>query len=245
MNISILHFESLESTNTEAASQARRGADEGLCVIADEQTAGRGRLGRHWRSERGAGLYFSIVLRPKLESSRLPLITLMTGVAVADALREFGLEPDIKWVNDVHVRDRKICGILAETVQTGRGLAVVVGIGINLTSGNFPPELAETATSLEQELGTAIPAETVAAAMTRYLSYFYDILTADTPGEIVSLWRDRSTYHSGKHVRVTAGGETFEGITEGIESDGALRVRSGNGELRIVQAGDVERVRKI
>jgi BirA family biotin operon repressor/biotin-[acetyl-CoA-carboxylase] ligase len=244
MNISVLHFETLESTNTEAAEQARRGADEGLCVIADQQTAGRGRLGRRWTSESGAGLYLSIVLRPKLETSRLPLVTLMTGVAVSDALTELGLKPDIKWVNDVLVREKKICGILAEAVQTARGLAVVVGIGINLNSHNIPAELSDTATSLREELGRLVTADEMASVLTSYLNYFYDILSADTTGEIVSHWRDRSTYHSEKHVRVTVGGETFEGVTEGVEPDGALRVRTGR-QLRVIQAGDVERLRKV
>jgi BirA family biotin operon repressor/biotin-[acetyl-CoA-carboxylase] ligase len=244
MNVTILHFDSLESTNTEAAEQARRGADEGLCVIAAEQTAGRGRLGRRWKSEAGAGLYFSIVLRPKIDTAKLPLITLMAGVAVADTLRELGLEPDVKWVNDVLVRDGKICGILAEAIQTDRGLAVILGIGINLTSRNVPPDLADTATSIMDETGKPISPDQMAAILTKYLTYFYDILTADTTGEIVALWRNRSTYFSGKPVRVTVGGETFEGITDGLEADGALRVKIGD-RLRIVQVGDVERLRKV
>ena len=116
MNFTILRFETLESTNTEAANQARQGADEGLCIIARQQTAGRGRHGRTWVSEKDSGLYFSIVLRPAIETRFLPLITLMTGVAVYDTLKELGLKPDIKWVNDVLIGEKKICGILAETV---------------------------------------------------------------------------------------------------------------------------------
>ncbi len=152
MNINVLTFDTLDSTNTEALKQARLGADEGLCIVASEQTAGRGRHGRTWVSEKDAGLYFSIVLRPKLETKFLPLITLMTGVAVHDTLQEYGLKPDIKWVNDILVNEKKISGILAETAETSRGLAVIVGVGINIRSANYPDEIADTATSIEEQL---------------------------------------------------------------------------------------------
>jgi len=175
MNITVLRFDSLGSTNTEAANQARQGAEEGLCVVARQQTAGRGRHGRAWVSDADAGLYFSIVLRPRFERDRLPLITLMAGIAVHDTLKEFDLRPDIKWVNDVLVGERKISGILGETIETPSGLAVIVGIGINLTSGSFSAELAATATSIEAELAALNapgidPAE-VEEKLVSFLSY--------------------------------------------------------------------------
>ena len=139
MNITVLTYDTIDSTNTEALKQARLGAEEGLCVVARQQTAGRGRHGRTWVSPEDAGLYFSIVLRPKLDAKDLSLITLTAGVAVHDTLAETGLKPDIKWVNDLLVDEKKICGILAETTDTQSGLAVIVGIGINLRSTNFPP----------------------------------------------------------------------------------------------------------
>ncbi len=244
MNINILRFDSLGSTNTEAASQARQGADEGLCVIAREQSAGRGRHGRTWVSEPDAGLYFSIVLRPKLDLKYLPLITLMAGVAVYDTLKEFGLKPDIKWVNDVLIGDKKISGILAETVDTPSGNAVIVGIGINLKSSNFPVEIAETATSIEAEtLGSS---GNVEGALIKYLSYWYEILKNDEgPTEIIQNWRGRSSYFSGKAVRVTLPDGVLEGTTDGLEENGALRVKTSDGSVTIVQAGDVERLREI
>ncbi|MEP6788276.1 MAG: biotin--[acetyl-CoA-carboxylase] ligase, partial [Acidobacteriota bacterium] len=194
MNFNIIRYDTVESTNTEAAKQAKLGADEGLCIIAGEQTAGRGRYGRTWVSEKNAGLYFSIVLRPKLEPRSLPLTTLMTGVAVYDALREFGIQPDIKWVNDILVGDKKISGILAETVDTPRGLAVVVGIGVNITSRNFPDEIANLATSIEAETGKRVATDELAEVLTRYLSYFYNILSGGGTLEIVEQWRKRSSY---------------------------------------------------
>ena len=243
MNFTILRFDSLESTNTEAINQAKLGADEGLCIVADEQTAGRGRHSRKWVSDKGAGLYFSIVLRPKLEAHFLPLITLMAGVAVADALSEFAIDGDIKWVNDVLVDEKKICGILAETVETATGLAVIVGIGVNLSSPNFPDEIAETATSVAAEVGP-VDREEVLAALTRYLNYFYEILLSENgPAEIIREWKRRSSYFVGKNVRVAIGSETITGITDGLEINGALRVRTGSDEIRIIQSGDVERLR--
>src|SRR5918999_2995380 len=158
----ILRFESLLSTNLEAARQAGDGAPEGLCVIAGEQTAGRGRLDRQWISPTGAGLYFSIILRPQFEQSIWRLLTLMAAIAVRDALFEaYELETDIKWPNDLLVNERKLCGILAETVETPMGRAVVLGIGINLKQGSFPVELEGTATSVESARGGIANLETI------------------------------------------------------------------------------------
>jgi len=243
MNITVLTYDSLDSTNTEALKQARQGADEGLCIVARQQTAGRGRHGRVWVSQKNAGLYFSIVLRPKLDTKFLPLITLMTGVAVHDTLQDLGLNADIKWVNDVLVNGKKISGILAETTETNNGLAVGVGIGINLKSTNFPPEIADIATSLESETKVAATGNLV-ELLTKYLTYFYEILRSENgPAEIIDQWRRRSSYFSGKAVRVVLENETITGVTDGLEPNGALRVRRENGELSIIHAGVVEQLR--
>ena len=150
----ILRFDSIDSTNLEATRQAKSGAQEGLCIIAREQTAGRGRLDRSWQSPRDAGLYFSIVLRPQLRMNAWPLITLMAALAVSDALmKACGLRADIKWPNDLCVNERKLCGILAETIDTKAGLAAVVGIGINLKADGLPATVSDLATSVEAATG--------------------------------------------------------------------------------------------
>lgn len=245
MNITIIRFDTLGSTNDEAANHARQGASEGLCIVSRQQSAGRGRQGRSWVSPADAGLYFSIVLRPDIERKQLGLITLMAGIAVHDTLKEFGLSPDIKWVNDVLVSDKKISGILAEAVETPTGLAVIVGIGINVTSQNFPAEIAETATSIEAETGNRPTPDEVATHLTGQLSRFYDVLNnMDGIASIVEEWRRRSSYYSGKSVRVTLADDTIEGITDGLEANGALRVKLADGSVEIVQAGDVERLRE-
>ena len=245
MKFTLLNFDIVDSTNTEALKRAKLGADEGVCVIARQQTAGRGRYGRTWVSERDAGLYFSIILRPKIDTHDLPLITLMAGVAVHDTLQNFGVGPDIKWVNDVLVNEKKIAGILAETTETDQGLAVVVGIGINFTSAaNFPAELATVCTSLEDILPTPPRRDDLVEVLTRNIESSYDLLrSCDGPAQIMENWTQRSSYGSGKVVRVVLENETVTGVTDGLEANGALRVKRGNGSIAVIQAGDVERVR--
>ena len=246
MNFSILRLDSIDSTNLEAIRQAQMGADEGVCVVARQQTAGRGRQGRSWVSAPDAGLYFSLILRPQLETKFLPLITLMSAVAVFETLRECGLSPDIKWVNDIHINGKKICGILAETSETKKGLAVIVGIGINLKSTNFSPELNKSATSLESENQKPIAAETVLQTLTRFLAKYYALLGGENGTTLVlEEWAQRSSYFFGKKVQVKLENEIVRGTTCGLEENGALRIKTKTEGVRIIQAGDVEMVRQI
>jgi BirA family biotin operon repressor/biotin-[acetyl-CoA-carboxylase] ligase len=241
----ILRFDSLPSTNTESAKRAMQGTDEGLCIVAREQTAGRGRLQRQWVSPAGAGLYFSIVLRPRIDASLWSLIPLMAALAVHDALRQAcEVETDIKWPNDILFAERKLCGILAETIETNTGRAAIVGIGINLTAEAFPFALREAATSLEAATGKTPEAEAVLQSLVCALACRYEILQSSSGAEeTIREWTSRSSYANGKTVRVSNGSETFAGLTRGLESDGALRVETDAGEIRIVRAGDVISVR--
>jgi BirA family biotin operon repressor/biotin-[acetyl-CoA-carboxylase] ligase len=244
MNFSLLTSDTLDSTNTEALRQAKLGAGEGVCVIARQQTAGRGRYGRTWISERDAGLYFSVILRPKINPRDLPLITLMAGVAVSETLAEFGIKADIKWVNDILVNEKKIAGILAETTETGNGVAVVVGIGINLKSSSFSPDLLTTATCVEDSTSTTVDRDELIEVLTRHLGSFYEVLQSEVGAtKIIENWTRRSTYSSGKIVRAVLNSETISGVTDGLEENGALRIKRSDGSVTIVQAGDVEQVR--
>ena len=242
----ILRFESLPSTNTEAARQAALGVPEWLCVVAREQTAGRGRRERSWVSPKDAGLYVSIVLRPTLTPRDWPLITLAAALAARDALADVcGLEADIKWPNDLLAGGRKLCGILAETVEGARGRAVVLGVGINLTERAFPEELRNTATSVEAETGRAPDAERLLAALIQTLATRYETLQgSDGASRIVYDWETHSTFAHGRRVRVALAEETFDGTTRGLEPDGALRVETFEGAVRIVRAGDVTALRE-
>ena len=237
----VLRFESLPSTNTELARRASEGAAEGLSIVADEQTAGRGRLQRTWSSPKGAGLYFSILLRPTIAQDRWPLITFMASLAVGEALHDgAGVTTDIKWPNDLLSGERKICGILAETVETPAGRAVIVGIGINLTAEAYPRELAEVATSVAEAAGRQPERETILAALQNALARWYSLLhEPDGLAKIVAAWASRSSYASGKLVTVANGDEVWQGITCGIEDDGALRLQTETDGIRLVRAGDV------
>jgi BirA family biotin operon repressor/biotin-[acetyl-CoA-carboxylase] ligase len=241
LRLTILRFDSLPSTNTEAARQAKRGAPEGLCVVAREQTEGRGRQQRQWVSPVDAGLYFSIVLRPRFAMRAWPLITLMAALAVADALANAcGLSVDIKWPNDIYAQGRKLCGILAETVETETGRACVLGIGINLNDGALPSDLRSIATSVEALTGRAVEVESLLRALTNAIGERYRILQeTDGAAQTISAWTARSSFSEGCRVRVSLATETVEGWTRGLEPDGALRVETDAGEIRAVRAGDV------
>lgn len=241
----IIRFESIGSTNTEAARQAALGAPEGLCVIAREQTAGRGRQGRSWISPAGAGLYFSILLRSRVNPREWPIITMMAALAVSDALRKAcGLATDIKWPNDVLAGGRKVCGILGETVETPQGHAVVIGVGINLTAYAYPAELRDIAISVEELTGKSPDAEPVVNALVVAIGERYAIL--EGPGGIESTlaaWTAASSYASGKLVNAVLGDRTVSGETRGLASDGALRIETAAGEIVTIRAGDVVALR--
>jgi BirA family biotin operon repressor/biotin-[acetyl-CoA-carboxylase] ligase len=159
-------------------------------VVAGEQTAGRGRHQRQWVSPKDAGLYFSIILRPSFEQTFWPLLTLMTAIAVHDALLAVcSLRTDIKWPNDILVGEKKLCGILAETVETSLGRAVIVGVGINLTSQAFPPELQGVAASVEAETRRRPDREAMFEALSRLLITRYKVLQrTGGPQAIVGEW---------------------------------------------------------
>ncbi len=237
----VVRFETIDSTNLEAIRRAKAGAAEGLCLIAREQTAGRGRLERKWQSPKDAGLYFSLLLRPKIEMSAWPLLTMMSAVSVSESLMKVcGLQTDIKWPNDICAAGRKLCGILAETVETGAGPAAIIGIGINLRKGAVSEDLKDFAISIEEETGRPAEVEELVAELIRSLRERYPLL-ANAPGRehILREWSVNSSYAFDRKVRVALESENFEGTTRGLESDGALRVEDAGGKIRVVRAGDV------
>lgn len=241
----ILRFASLPSTNTEAASQARRGAPEGLTIVAGEQTAGRGRHERGWSSPAGAGLYASIVLRPRFAPARLPLLTFAAALSIRRALEETAnLTTDIKWSNDILVRERKLCGILAEAIETAHGTAIILGFGVNLLRTSLPPDVAARATSVEDETGRKLDADVLLRSALDDLRHRYAGL--HTPAGDAALLADyerASSYARGKSVRVDTGAEVFTAMTRGLAPDGALRVELPDGEIRVIHAGDVRALR--
>jgi BirA family biotin operon repressor/biotin-[acetyl-CoA-carboxylase] ligase len=169
----------------------------------------------------------------------------MAAIAASDALREVcRIDSDIKWPNDIHAGGRKLCGILAETVETSQSRAAVLGIGINLTNSVLPEELRAVATSVEELIGTKPDVEEVLGALLGALDEYYARLHAAGGAEgILREWTRRSSYAEGKRVRVALNAESFEGTTRGLAEDGALRVETSDGQIKIVRAGDVTALR--
>ena len=240
----ILRYKSVPSTNNEAARLAALGAQEGLAVVAEEQTAGRGRLQRNWVSPMGAGLYCSVLLRPKFSADRWPLITFVAALSVSDALLEAcDLETDIKWPNDLLAGERKICGVLAEVIETNEGRAVILGMGINVTREAFPEELATVAISVDEATGRENERSTILHFLLRALARWYPLLEeVEGDQKVIAEWVSRSSYAEGKLVTIVNGDETLTGVTRGLATDGALRLETEKG-IVVVRAGDVSRVR--
>jgi BirA family transcriptional regulator, biotin operon repressor / biotin---[acetyl-CoA-carboxylase] ligase len=237
------------STNDLAAERARAGAPAGLVIVADAQTAGRGRLGRTWHSPADENLYLSIVLRPARPPSEIPPITLLAGAAVARALQTFGLTPRLKWPNDVELvelvdetgRRRKIAGILTEMASAGgSALHVVVGVGLNVNTVDFPPEIADRATSLRRALGHAIDRVDLLAALLDAFEPLCEEFDRRGPAAAVEAFEAHAAFPA--PCRVTAPGrpgDRVEGIALGVEPDGALRLQDDKGQIHRVISGEL------
>jgi len=232
------YFSTIGSTNDLAAQLASAGAEDGTVVLADAQSAGRGRRGRTWFSPPGAGLYVSTILRTAAahDAGRArTLTTLAAGVAIAEGIgKATGLRADLKWPNDLFVGRRKFGGVLAEAIAD----AVVLGYGINVGQAAYPPELSERVTSIETELGRAVDrarvlAETLAALANRHAD-----LLAGRFDAILDAWRASAPGQRGARVSWTTPGGTHMGVTDGIDDQGALLVRVGGRTERIV-AGEL------
>ncbi|MGA2629967.1 MAG: biotin--[acetyl-CoA-carboxylase] ligase [Terriglobia bacterium] len=241
----ILHYFKTNSTNDVALDAAAKGAEHGTVVIAEDQTAGRGRLGRTWYSEKSSGIYVSILLRPPLAPSAAPLLTLLAGVAVHQAIRSVtGLAPDIRWPNDVLVNGRKVCGILTEmNAEVDRIHAVVLGIGINVNHREMPEELKPIATSLRIEAHKSISRAQLLAALLKEVEKLYELLLREGSAPIVEHWAAASSFARGKAIRVlTASGE-YRAETVGLDQSGALRVRRSDGREELLVAGEIVEVK--
>jgi|SRR5215831_6295566 len=241
----VLRLDCVSSTNDVAKDFAASGATEGLCVIAKEQTAGRGRQGRTWSSPAGEGLYMSVVLRPEINPSASGIITLASAIAVAETLRlDYEIDAEIKWPNDVMVRGRKICGILIESaVQDDRLDYIVLGIGVNTGQRGFPEEVTSTATSVWLEARRSISPEEFAEALLPRVERWY-VASLEHSAEIISRWEELSPSSQSCQVRVDASDGHIDGITRGLTPKGALIVELANGERREIVVGDV-RVRSL
>ena len=240
----IYHFFQVDSTNNVALHLGHEGEPHGAVVIAEEQTAGRGRLGRSWHSEKTSGIYLSVLLRPPIPPVQAPLITLLAGLAGRDAVADqTGLQPDLRWPNDLLLSGKKVCGILTEMhAEPDRVHFVVVGIGLNVNHSRMSAELASTATSLRMEAGRTLSRLELLAWLLRCLERYYNEFLSAGSEPIVRRFAEVSSYAQGKRVRITAPNETYVGTTAGLDPSGLLRVARDDGRTDIVVACDVAEV---
>lgn len=237
----IHHFLETGSTNDAARSFAEQGAAEGTVVLAEEQTAGRGRLGRTWFSEKSAGIYASVVLRPLLKPRHAAVLTLGAAVAASEAIeRVCGLAADIKWPNDLLLNGRKCCGILSEMQAEGDEIRhVIVGIGINVNQAAFPEDLKERASSLRLEGKQRYSRVEVLCGLLKSFELVYDELQAGNRAGVLQRWAERSSFAFGKQVSVDLGTRQIHGQTAGLEETGSLKVKLADGRVEEVMSGDI------
>ncbi len=235
------HYFRTGSTNAEALAAAAAGEPEGSVFFAEEQTSGRGRGGRTWHSEKSAGIYVSVLLRPAMAPAEVLVLTLAAGLAARSAIQQVtGVDADLRWPNDLLISGKKFCGILAEMhAEATRVRYVVVGIGLNVNHERLPAELRAAATSLRLATGRAWSRVELAAALLRALDREYRALVADPAATRESVLRrfvEGSSSARGKAVRVEENGG-FEGITDGLDAHGFLRVRTEQGWRTVLSGG--------
>lgn len=237
----IQHHFQVGSTNDVAFQLAQEGAAEGTVVLSEEQTSGRGRLGRRWLSEKHLGIYMSLVVRPKLRPRHAPVLNLAVAVAVSKAIEQTcGLAADIKWPNDILVNGKKCCGILTEmTADLDQIKYLVIGIGINVNHARFPKSLEGQASSLFLEGGRRFSRIEIILALLKNLEDLYLEFQEKGREVILKQWMQRSSFSHGKEVSVEVSDRQVHGTTLGLGGDGALRVKLGDGQIEEIMTGDV------
>ena len=241
----IFHFFRTDSTNRVALDLGHAGEPEGAVVLAEEQTAGRGRAGRTWHSERGAGIYMTLLLRPELSPALAPLLTLLAGLSARAAIEaQTGLAPDLRWPNDLLLHGRKLGGILTEMhAEPGVVRFVIVGIGVNVNQSKFPGDLATIATSLRAESGRLHSRLELLVRLLQQFESDYNRFLKHGANAILEQFAAVSSFAKGKRVRITNGKESFTGTTAGLTPEGLLRVQREDGQMATVISGDVAEAR--
>jgi len=238
-------FAEVVSTNTLAMEAASQGAPEGTVIIAEMQTGGKGRLGRQWISPQG-NLYLSVILRPNIPTHKAPLITLVGAVAVASAIRKHcSVTAAIKWPNDILISGKKVAGLLTEMSAEPdriRHIALGIGIDVNMELQELPLDVRMHATTLANEAGAKIDRKALVQQLLQDLEHWYRIfLTSEA--EVLKEW-EQLNMTIGCRVTVSGMGEVFEGLAQGIDQEGRLKVALDDNTIRIVAAGDVTIVKK-
>lgn len=239
----LYHFYNVDSTNAFAARLLAHGRNvaEGTVIIAESQTAGRGRLGRSWHSEREAGLYFSMVLFPKAPPSLAPLFTLGAAVAMHNAVESYSaLDIDIKWPNDLLIGGKKFCGILSE-IQAEVDLVktLIIGVGVNVNHERLPQDIAPRATSLRMASGHIQSRLEILIEFLEEFERIYMKFERKGPQDIIDQWTRFSSFANGRKIEVHDGVRKIAGTTRGLNALGALRIEQKGGQVEEVYSGDV------
>jgi BirA family biotin operon repressor/biotin-[acetyl-CoA-carboxylase] ligase len=233
-------FRETTSTNDIVEKLARDGVKEGVAVFAETQTKGRGRLGRRWISPLRKGLWFSVLLRPRLRTQAVTQITIAAATALAQSIEAHtGLRPSIKWPNDVVLRGRKVAGILTEmSGELDQVKYVILGIGVDVNVEVFPADLRQLATSLKIETGEIVDRSALAAEILTELDRQYSRVCNGQFESVANAWEERCAT-IGRDVTIVAGQRRVQGRAEALDQDGALLVRTQHGRLEALVGGDV------
>lgn len=227
------------STNTLAMHAGAAGIEEGHVFFTDQQTAGRGRGGHSWQAEPGSAILVSVLLRPRIEAAQALWLSLMAGVAVHDALLgSCGIQCDLRWPNDLLIGRKKVCGILTEISSDAEQLRfAVIGIGVNVNENSFSAEIADTATSIQIETGKTWSRTELLTALLRSLEVEYQKALAPKGSRtLVGRVESVSSYARGKQVHVDEAGG-YDGVTDGLDANGFLRVRTQAGTRTVLSGG--------
>lgn len=235
-----LCFPVLDSTNEYGKTMAKTESVHGTLIVADSQSAGKGRRGRTWESLEGTNIFMSLLLEPKLPPEKTAGLTLVMALATADAIFEVaGEEVQIKWPNDIVLNKKKICGILTELIFKEDGYAVIVGTGINVNTETFPEGICETAGSVKSETGKEISRAQLIASVLKYFEKYYEQYLKTQDLSLLKESYERKLANLNKEVRVLDPKEPYTGIAKGITDAGALVVLDKDGREWIVDSGEV------
>lgn len=236
-------YETVTTTQKIAHELAINGAKDGTLIIADEQTMGRGRLGRNWHSKKGTGIWMSLIIKPEISVQKAPQFTLLTAVALCMAIEEVtGLEPFIKWPNDLLLQQKKVAGILTELIaEENRVQAIIIGIGINVnhTETDFPEELRDKATSLAIEKGTTILRPKLVQNFCLKFEKLYETYNKTGFQPIKLLWESYNI-SIGKKILARTNQRTIVGTALGINEDGVLLLEDEHGHIHHIYSADID-----
>lgn len=245
----IIHYENTGSTNEDAKRLALQGASEGMVIVADSQSAGKGRRGRTWNSPAGSNLYFSLLLKPDFAPNKASMLTLVMALSVVQALeKELGTELcfQIKWPNDIVVNGQKLCGILTEMTMEEEAIeAIVIGVGINVSQKEFLEELADTATSLfiaRENIKPGLKVPDKSELLNAILDSFeenYELFLQSLSLDFLKECYEAHLVNKNKEVRVLEPAGEYEGMALGINEQGELLVQTADGSIKAIYAGEV------